>query len=65
MIFKKIEYIIRINGSVGFDVSKNKEGEPVISLWADGKYVIYLKGQECYRLLEALQDALKENKKHE
>lgn len=65
MIFKKTEYTIRTNGSVGLDASKNKEGEPVISLWADGKYVIYLKGEECYRLFEALQDALKEIEKHE
>ena len=65
MIFKKTEYTIRINGSVGFDAIENNAGEPIISFWADGKDVICFRGEECSRLLESLQDALKEIEKHE
>lgn len=65
MILKHTAYTLRLDETVGFNKSTNKEGEPVITFWTEGKYVISLKGPECYRLLEALQDALKENKKHE
>lgn len=37
MILKHTAYILRLDETVGFNKSTNKEGEPVITFWTEGK----------------------------
>ena len=65
MILKHTAYTIRLDGTVIFKKYIDKEGKPSITFQVDGRDIFSLKGPECHRLFESLQDALKEIEKHE
>ena len=39
--------------------------EAIVHAEADGKYCVFIEGDMIYRMLDSIQDALKEFKKHE
>lgn len=58
MILKHTTYTIRLDGTVIFNTYIDEEGKPGITFRVDGRDIVSLKGAECVRLLESLQDAL-------
>jgi hypothetical protein len=61
MILKHTAYTIRLDETVIFKKYIDKEGKPSITFQVDGKDIFSLKGPECIRLLESLQDALRKH----